>query len=46
MEIGQPIRRHHVIPLEQPIQPTTEPRPAPPIHNPAPSKTPEFEPAK
>jgi hypothetical protein len=30
-QIGQPIRRHTVIPLEEPVSPTAEPvRPLPP----------------
>ena len=47
-EIGEPIRRHHVIPNEQPIQAPAEPqRPGIPVNEPGtPSKTPAYEPAK
>jgi hypothetical protein len=48
-EIGQPMRRHHVIPLDHPIPATTEPKPSSlPATKPEtqPSESPEFEPAK
>jgi len=49
-QIGQPIRRYTVIPLEEPIAPNTEPvRPSPPNkapNNPVPVTRPEPQPAK
>jgi hypothetical protein len=49
-QIGQPIRRYTVIPLEEPIAPTAEPvRPSHPNkapNNPAPATRPEPQPAK
>jgi hypothetical protein len=46
---GEPMRRHHVIPLDHPIPATTEPNPSSlPATKPAtqPSESPELEPAK
>jgi len=45
-QIGQPIRRYTVIPLEEPVAPTTEPVMPPPPRNPAPVNKPEPQPAK
>jgi len=49
-QIGQPIRRYTVIPLEEPVSPTTEPvLPSPPSKSPnssPPVATPEVEPAE
>jgi hypothetical protein len=47
--IGEPMRRHYVIPLDHPIPATTEPNPsALPATNPKtqPLESPELEPAK
>jgi hypothetical protein len=34
-QIGQPVRRYTIIPLEEPVSPTPEPvRPAPPSESP------------
>jgi hypothetical protein len=47
--IGEPMRRHHVIPLDHPIAATTEPIPSSlPATKPEtqPSESPELEPAK
>jgi hypothetical protein len=47
--IGEPMRRHHVIPLDHPIAATTEPNPSSlPAIKPEtqPSDSPELEPAK
>jgi len=49
-QIGQPIRRYTVVPLEEPVSPTPEPvTPPPPSKSPdipAPVTKPELEPAK
>jgi len=49
-QIGQPVRRYTVVPLDEPIAPTSEPvLPLPPSKapgNPAPVIKPEPEPAK
>lgn len=47
--IGEPIRRHQVIPLDHPIPATTEPSPSSlPVTKPEtqPLESPELEPAK
>jgi hypothetical protein len=47
--IGEPMHRHHVIPLDHPIPATTEPNPSSlPATKPEtrPSESPELEPAK
>lgn len=45
--IGDPLKRHHVVPLTEPIPDTWEPLPSTPSPSPSePSKTPELEPAK
>ncbi len=49
-QIGQPIRRYTVVPLEEPVSPTAEPATPPPPNkapaSPAPVTKPELEPAK
>jgi hypothetical protein len=50
-QIGQPVRRYTVIPLDEPVSPTTEPViPLPPPNkapsNPTPVTKPEPQPAK
>jgi hypothetical protein len=49
-QIGQPIRRYTVIPLEEPVAPTAEPMMPPPPsrapNDPAPVTKPEPQPAK
>ncbi len=49
-QIGQPVRRYTVIPLEEPVSPTAEPVITPPPNrapsNPAPVTKPELEPVK
>jgi hypothetical protein len=49
-QIGQPVRRYTVVPLEEPVSPTSEPLVPPPPgkapNSPAPVTKPEPEPAK
>jgi len=49
-QIGQPVRRYTVIPLDEPVSPTAEPVMPPPPNkapaSPAPVTKPELEPAK
>jgi hypothetical protein len=49
-QIGQPVRRYTVIPLDEPVSPTAEPATPPPPNkapnNPAPVTKPEPQPAK
>jgi hypothetical protein len=50
-QIGQPVRRYTVIPLEEPVSPTTEPvipltPPNKAANSPPPVTKPELEPAK
>jgi hypothetical protein len=49
-QIGQPVRRYTVIPLEEPVSPTAEPIIPPPPdrapNKPAPVTKPELEPVK
>jgi hypothetical protein len=46
-QIGEPIRRYTVIPLEEPVPPTTEPvKPPPKVPEKTPVTNPEAEPVR